>query len=235
MKSSSIRIHCLIHVSFEGIGYIETWAKNHNHYLSYTFIYKGEPFPSPDEFDWLIIMGGPMNIYEEDVYPWLADEKNFILESIQSDKTVIGFCLGSQLIADVLGGKITSNTDKEIGWFPIQLTDEGKETTIFGNKGIDFPVFHWHGDTFNIPQHCMRLAYSEGCNNQAFLYSDKVLGLQFHLEVTSDSLSEMISNGEDELVSGKYIQSAQEIKDGIGFIEKCNSLLEDIFDQLVKG
>lgn len=235
MKSSSTRIHCLIHVPFEGIGHIESWAKKHKHHLSYTYLYEETSFPDNDDFDMLIIMGGPMNIYEEEIYPWLVPEKKFIREAIESEKIVIGFCLGSQLIADVLEAKVTSNKDKEIGWFPIMLTDEAKNTLIFQNQDLNFSVFHWHGDTFSLPKNSIKLASSEGCNNQAFLYNDKVLGLQFHLEVTAESLDEMIKNGETELQDGKYIQSAQKIKDNAHFISQCNNLLENILDQLSKN
>ncbi|PXV62179.1 GMP synthase-like glutamine amidotransferase [Dysgonomonas alginatilytica] len=235
MKSNNLRIHCLIHVSFEGIGHIESWAKKHNYHLSYTYLFEEVSFPSKDEFDMLIIMGGPMNIYEEELYPWLVPEKKFIREAIESDKTVIGFCLGSQLIADVLGGKITSNKDKEIGWFPIVLTDEAKNTPIFPNQDLDFSVFHWHGDTFSLPQNSVKLASSRGCGNQAFLYNERVVGLQFHLEVTPESLDEMIKNGKSELQDGKYIQSAQEMKNNTHFISQCNDLLENILDQLSKN
>lgn len=230
---NNLRIHCLIHVSFEGIGHIESWAKKHKHHLSYTHLYKEIKFPNQDEFDMLIVMGGPMNIYQEDIYPWLVTEKKFIKKSIESDKIVVGFCLGSQLIADVLGAKVTQNKEKEIGWFPIQLTDEGKKTFIFQDKNIPFSVFHWHGDTFSIPPNSIRLASSNGCHNQAFLYNNKVLGLQFHLEVTYDSLGEMIRNGVDELTDDKYIQSTQEIKDkSYDSLLQCNNLLEHILDRL---
>lgn len=230
---NNLRIHCLIHASFEGIGHIESWAIKHKYHLSYTHLYKEIKFPNQDEFDMLIIMGGPMNIYEEDAYPWLVSEKKFIKKSIESDKIVVGFCLGSQLIADVLGAKVTQNKEKEIGWFTIQLTDEGRKTSIFQDKDIRFPVFHWHGDTFSIPSNSIKIASSDGCANQAFLYNDKVLGLQFHLEVTPHSLDEMVRNGVDELTEGIYIQSAPEIKSNNSeSISQCNGLLENILDHL---
>lgn len=234
MKSDNLRIHCLIHVSFEGIGYIESWANKHNYLLSYTYLYQAADFPNKDEFDILIIMGGPMNIYEEDIYPWLVAEKLFIKESIKSNKVLVGFCLGSQLIADVLGGKVTQNKEKEIGWFPIELTEQGRKISIFQDRDIPFSVFHWHGDTFCLPPDSIKIAFSEGCNNQAFLYNDKVLGLQFHLEVTQVALDEMVKNGANELTNGKYIQSPQAIKDlGNHNISQCNNFLESILDQLV--
>lgn len=233
MKSKNLRIHCLLHVCFEGIGHIELWANKHTYSLSYTRLFEEVSFPNQDEFDMLVIMGGPMNIYEEDIYPWLVAEKEFIKETIESNKSVVGFCLGSQLIADVLGGKVTTNNYKEIGWLPIQWNNEKEETSLSEIEISDLYVFHWHGDTFSIPPNSIRLASSVGCLNQAFLYNEKVIGLQFHLEVTPDSLNEMLTNGSEELIEGQYIQSAKYIKDYSSyFIPQCNHLLEDILDWL---
>ena len=120
-----MNIHYLQHVPFEDLGSIKNWAKIRGHRVTATRFYRAEPLPFLDELDWLIIMGGPMNIYEEDKYPWLGHEKRFIEEVIKTDKVVLGICLGAQLIADVLGVRIYENIHKEIGWFPIQLTSEG--------------------------------------------------------------------------------------------------------------
>lgn len=104
------------------------------------------------DFDWLIIMRGSMNIYEEEKYPWLAVEKKFIARTIESGKIVLGICLGSQLIADVLGGRVSRNKYRELGWFPVTLTKEAKDSPVFSALPARFNVFQWHGDTFKIPQ-----------------------------------------------------------------------------------
>src|SRR5271170_6697939 len=119
-----MRIHYFQHVPFEGLGCIAQWAAEKEHTVTATRFYLDEPAPNPGEIDWLVVMGGPMNIYEEAEYPWLAREKRFIGEAIRGGKTVIGICLGAQLIADVMGGPVTRNLEKEIGWFPIELTPE---------------------------------------------------------------------------------------------------------------
>lgn len=234
MNKQKLRIHCIQHVDFEGIGYIETWAKNNNHELSYSLLYEKEDFPSQTDFDWLIVMGGPMNIYEEEKYPWLIKEKQFIKESINSDKTVLGFCLGSQLIADILGAKIKRNRDVEIGWFPVNLTDFGKGHEIFRDLNFGNPVFHWHGDTFDIPDKCGHIAYSKACIHQAFIYKDKVIGFQFHLEVTPSSLANMVEKGKDELIKSQYIQSQSEIIENSNYIDSCNEILTEILNRLSK-
>lgn len=117
-----MRIHYLQHVPFEGLASIEQWATTKDYILSATKFYNGDTLPSVDHLDWVIVMGGPMNIYENDKYPWLTWEKHFIEEAIKKNKIVIGICLGSQLIADVLGSKVYKGQEKEIGWYPIQVT-----------------------------------------------------------------------------------------------------------------
>lgn len=234
MSQAKLRIHCIQHVDFEGIGYIESWAKDNKHQLSYSRLYEKEEFPSQIDFDWLIIMGGPMNIYEKDKYPWLTGEKQFIKESINSDKTVLGFCLGSQLIADVLGAKVKRNKDIEIGWFRVYLTDLGKTHAIFRDLDFSNPVFHWHGDTFDIPDKCEHIAYSEACNHQAFIFHDKVIGFQFHPEVTPYSLANMLENGKNELTKSEYIQTESEITENSQYTAPCNKILATILDRLSK-
>lgn len=206
-----MRIHYLQHVPFEGLASIEQWAIQQGNIISATQFYNGDTLPSVDDVDWVIVMGGSMNIYEDDKYPWLTSEKEFIAEAIKKNKIVIGICLGCQLIAYVLGSKVYKGQEKEIGWYPIQATKEAQNFPIFAFIPESFTVFHWHGDTFDLPPGAVRLAYSEICSNQAFIYGEKVLGLQFHLESTKDSVRQIIENCASELVAGKYIQKPEEI------------------------
>lgn len=206
-----MRIHYLQHVPFEGLASIEHWLTKKDHILSATKFYNGDSLPSVNSLDWVIVMGGPMNVYEDDKYPWLTLEKHFIEEAIKKNKIVIGICLGSQLIADVLGSKVYKGQEKEIGWYPIQVTTEAQNSAVFASFTAFLTVFHWHGDTFNLPPGAVRLAYSEVCANQAFIYGDRVLGLQFHLESTQDSVLQIIDNCASELVTGKYIQKPEEM------------------------
>ncbi|MEI8273467.1 MAG: type 1 glutamine amidotransferase, partial [Paludibacter sp.] len=178
-----LTLHTLMHVSYEGLGCIETWIRKNNHSVSYSKLYEGSKLPELEDFDWLIVMGGPMGVYDESNFPWLKAEKKLIRQAIDSDKTVIGICLGSQLIAEVLGTKVFSNNQKEIGWFDIQQVFENRNHPILKSFIPKFPVFHWHGDTFDLPTGSIRLFESEVCTNQAFIYQENVLGLQFHFEV----------------------------------------------------
>ena len=173
-----------------------------------------------------------MNIYEEQEYPWLAMEKAVIREAIAKGKTVIGICLGAQLIADVLGAKIHSNSEKEIGWFNIALTENGRSSPLIGNTGNEFKVFHWHGDSFDLPPGSIHLASSKAYRNQAFLYRDRVLGLQFHLEITEQGLKNMILNGSEELTNQKYIQTGKEMLSQLSNIPSNNQRMFSILDSL---
>lgn len=136
-----MRLHYLQHVPFEGLGAIEGWAKSQDHSITMTRLFDQEPLPAVDDFDWLIVMGGPMNIYEEFRYPWLALQKLFIEECLKKDKFILGICLGAQLITYVLGAKVVKNPEKEIGWFPISLTEEAKEGSVFLKES---PPHLWH-------------------------------------------------------------------------------------------
>lgn len=226
-----MRIHSLEHEPFEGLANIEVWAKKKGYSITRTLLFKNEEPPETSDFDWLVIMGGSMNIYEEDKFPWLKREKEFIAKAIAANKILLGVCLGSQLIADVLGGNVSKNQHKEIGWFPISLTIEAKDSSIFSSLPGTFSAFHWHGDTFKIPPGAKRIAQSEGCMNQAF-ECGRAIGLQFHLEYSKKSIDLMFRNCGDELVEGKYIQSPDEILSNIGNVYEMNKTLDLILDNM---
>lgn len=228
-----MRIHYLQHVSFEGLASIETWANSQGHALSSTQFYQDESLPNVAEFDSLVVMGGPMNIYEENRYPWLLKEKRFIEQALKHDKIILGICLGSQLIADVLGAKVFPNPEPEIGWFPIELTAEALTSNVFNVLPKQLTVFHWHGDTFELPQGAIRMASSEGCQNQAFIYGEKVIGLQCHLEATESSVQKLIEHGADELVEGKYIQKSKEMLSQADNFQKINDAMNSLLNRLL--
>ncbi|MDD4971008.1 MAG: amidotransferase [Paludibacter sp.] len=227
---NTLSVHTFQHVPFEGLGCIEQWMQEHNHSLSYTRFYDDFILPEVDSIDWLIVMGGPMSVNDESVYPWLAEEKAFIRKAIDKGKTVIGICLGSQLIAEVLGSKVYPNHLKEIGWFDISLTEMARGIPFLNKFEMQFPVFHWHGDTYDTPNGSTRLMSSAICTNQAFLYNGNVLGLQFHLEVTGQSLQSMVDHGGDELIAGNTIQSAGDILDETRYIADNNDKMFQLLD-----
>jgi GMP synthase-like glutamine amidotransferase len=226
-----MRIHSIEHEPFEGLANIEVWAKNRGHSISRTLLFNNEELPDMSDFDWLVVMGGSMNIYEEEKYPWLREEKNFIAEAIANKKIVLGICLGSQLIADVLGGRVSKNRYKEIGWFPVSLTTDARDSPVFSTLPGKFIVFHWHGDAFIIPPGAARIAESEGCANQAFEYG-RVIGLQFHLEYSVESINLMFQNCSNEIVDGKYIQKSDEIVSHISNVHKVKEILNMLLDNI---
>ncbi|MCX6182997.1 MAG: amidotransferase [Bacteroidetes bacterium] len=223
-----MKIHYLQHVAFEGLGSIEDWALENKHKLSATKFFEQQQLPKLDSFDMLVILGGPMGVADEEEFPWLAEEKAFIKKAIAADRFVVGICLGAQLIAEALEAKVYPNKVKEIGWFPIQKTGH----FFFKSLPDDFTVFHWHGDTFDLPRKAIHLASSAACRNQAFLYNKRVLALQFHLEVTEKSLQEMLENGRNELTEEEYIQSEKQILEGSKNFEINNSTLSNLLNWL---
>lgn len=204
-----MRIHSLQHVPFEDIGSMANDFRARGYTLSSTHWYRGDAAPSVNGFDALIVMGGPMGIYDEVIYPWLADEKALIKEAISAGKIVLGICLGAQLIADVLGGKVTRNAHKEVGWLPIAINPAAAAHPI-AQVFTRYPtVFHWHGDTFALPPGAIHLASSEGCANQAYVFQDSVYGFQFHLETTPTSARALIEHCGDDIDGSRYTQPAQ--------------------------
>ena len=227
-----LRIHYFQHVSFEGLGYIESWAKQNKHLLTATKFYETDILPNLLDFDWLIVMGGPMGVYDNNKFPWLVNEKEFIKEAIEAGKTVVGICLGAQLIASALGTNVYPNTKKEIGWFPLTKTNEGQSHNLLNDLPDNFIAFHWHGDTFDLPEKAIHLLQTDICRNQAFLYKNNVLGLQFHLEITPLSLTSMTENCRHELVLDNYIQTEQEILKKIELCKIANNYLTCILNKL---
>lgn len=228
-----MQIHYLQHVPFEEPANLEQWAKINGHSRSITKFHEGDSPPEMHAFDWLVVMGGPMGVGDDNKYPWLAQEKRLIERAIKGQKTVIGICLGAQLIADVLGAKVTKNKYKEIGWFPIQLTNEAHAVSLINFLPENSVVFHWHGDTFDIPSGAIRLAQSEACANQAFIYGEKILALQFHLEAKKESVQNIIANCKDDLTEGKYIQKPDEMLSRENDFSNINRILDSILDRLV--
>ena len=197
------------HVPFEGLGTIESWLKINGCETTNTKLFEADEFPSLKDIDLLVIMGGPMSVNDEDKYPWLIREKKIIYQAIKSDKSVLGICLGAQLIASAMGAKVYKNPVKEIGWFPV-CGIPASDKSVFSFPG-SLKVFHWHGETFDLPAGAKRLAESAVCKNQGFQLGKKVIALQFHLETTPESARSLVQNCREELVPGAFIQMEDEI------------------------
>ncbi len=229
----SLRIHYIQHVRFEGLGNIEPWAIARGHRLSLTRTFARDPFPTPDQYDWLIVMGGPMGACDDDRHVWMADEKATIRAAIDSGKCVLGICLGAQLIAHVLGARVYPGPEKEIGWLPITKSEAGRSHPLLGAMPDPFTVFHWHGDTFDLPAGATLLASSAGTRHQAFIHGDRVVGLQFHLENSPEMIAGMVEHGADELdTRHRYVQSADVIRAGLDHCEANTRALEALLLQM---
>jgi GMP synthase-like glutamine amidotransferase len=226
-----MRIHIFRHVPFEGIGSIRKWAESRAHQITTTEFYRDRNLPDIDEIDWLIIMGGPMNVYDQARYPWLVEEKKFILDAIERKRIVLGICLGAQLIASVLGAKVYANREKEIGWLPVTLTDAGKKSKIFSGLPGSFTVFQWHGDTFELPKDSIHIAKSEACINQAFEYDRNVIALQFHLEVERGNVEQLIENCGNEIHKAPFVQSGDQLHGFEDGYEEIQNYLFHILDR----
>ncbi len=227
-----MRIHHLQHVPFEGLGSMESFFLKRGYQLSSTRFYLDNSLPAISEFDWLIVMGGPMGVHDEIQFPWLKDEKIFIRESIEAGKIVLGICLGAQLIADSLGAQVFKNQYREIGWFPIERkinSDASNLADIFPAK---MEVFHWHGDTFEVPIGAKLLASSKACRNQGFILDDRVIGLQFHLETTPESAAALIQNCSAELDKSQFVQSEAEMLSNEFRFLRINGVMNSLLEKL---
>jgi len=200
-----MRAHYLQHVPFEGLASIQPWLRAAGYEITNTRFFESARLPDLSEFDLLVVMGGPMSTNDESKFPWLVHEKQFIRSAIQARKSVLGVCLGAQLIASSMGARVYQNHFKEIGWFPVQGMPPPDNSTFRFPSSVE--VFHWHGETFDLPPSATRLARSEGCENQAFQLGRSVIGLQFHLETTPESAREIVSHCRTDLSPSKYVQS----------------------------
>ena len=227
-----MRIHYLQHVPFEGIGSMESYFISCGYQLDSTHLYLDEPFPELYDFDWLIVMGGPMGVGDELQYSWMSKEKSFIKSAIESGKIVLGVCLGAQLIAEALGAKVYNNGDREIGWFPIDTPKPENYTILQGVFPQGIEVFHWHGETFDIPTPGILLASSKACHNQAFIVENRVVGLQFHLETTLDSAKALVENCRNELDGSKFVQNEKEILAQEGRFLRMTQVMAAVLEKL---
>ena len=203
----------------------------HGATMSTTRLFAGDPVPGTDAFDWLIVMGGPMSVNDERALAWLRPEKAAIAAAIQARKPVLGICLGAQLIASALGARVYPNARKEIGWFAVRRSHgaEGDLSRRFPQSAV---VFHWHGDTFDLPGGAVRFLESDACANQAFTIGEAVVGLQFHLETTPESALALIANCKDELVPAPTIQTEGEMTRDPARFAAINRLLDSVLDYL---
>jgi GMP synthase-like glutamine amidotransferase len=227
-----MKVQVLQHVPFEGLGSIQQWLDARGAVTQWTRFYEAHRLPDMADVDLIIALGGPMSVNDESTLPWLVEEKRLIAKAIKAGKPVLGICLGAQLIANALGARIYPNPQKEIGWFDIESTSERSAFFRFPEKST---VFHWHGETFDLPPGAVQLARSAACVNQAFQIGERVIGLQFHLETTPESADAITTNCRDELVKAAYIQSEATIRSAeSASYARINALMDEVLNYITR-
>lgn len=225
-----MRVNWLQHADFEDLGCIAPWLAAQDAQVTCTRLYNNELLPRVSAFDWLIVMGGPMNVDEHDRYPWLPAEKALILDAVHAGKKILGICLGAQLIARALGAPVRHNAHSEIGWFPVTMQKTAQHSKLFAGFPKSFVPFHWHGDTFEIPPDAQPIATSEACENQAYERDGRIVAIQFHLEVTAADARSWFEHAQP--VPSRYVQSSQEILSDVSRFADNNRLMLKLLDNL---
>jgi GMP synthase-like glutamine amidotransferase len=228
----SMNIHFLQHVPFEHLGALERWVNQPGNKVTSTRLYEESKLPFVDLFDVLIILGGPMSVHDEDRYRWLIAEKTLIKKALEKGKKVIGICLGAQLIAEAMGGRVSLNAEQEIGWFPIEWSKEALAHPCFEGLPNPMPAFHWHGEYFSIPEDATPLGKTEACINQGFIWKNQVLAFQFHLEMTAQGIEGLIRNCPEDLNGGAFVQDAAQLLRP-DLIEEAHNALIKIVDRFI--
>ena len=228
-----MKVHILQHVPFAGIGSMESWFNAHNAGVSFTRFFTDASLPEVANVDLVVVMGGPMSVNDESEFPWLRSEKQFIRDAVQHGVAVLGVCLGAQLIASSLRAKVYKNHHKEIGWFPVEGVSTGANYFRFPQSST---VFHWHGETFDLPSGAVRVAKSDACENQAFQVGSNVIGLQFHLETTPESAEALIENCSNELIAAPYIQTKEHLRSvSPAMYDEINRLMGEVLTYVTRS
>jgi GMP synthase-like glutamine amidotransferase len=227
-----LKAHWFQHAPFEGLGSIEEWLERKHAQVSSTRFFERPVLPDLDNLDLLIIMGGPMSVNEEAAYPWLRREKELIARAIAQGKAVIGICLGAQLIASALGARVRRNAFTEIGWFPVERVVGDEAGGLAGILPVREDFFHWHGETFDLPQGARHIARSEACENQGFVVGDRIAAFQFHLETTASSALALVESCRRDLVPGRFVQPESLILGRPGQFQRINATMAAALDLL---
>lgn len=234
-----MRVHFVIHESFESAGAYLPWAKERGYAISWSRVYAGESVPAnADGFDMLVVFGGPQSprtTLAECSYFDSQAEQHLINQSIAARKIVVGICLGSQLIGEALGAKVCQSPEKEIGHYPITLTEAGKAHPLIAHLGSPMVVGHWHNDMPGLTEQATVLATSEGCPRQIVQYGNFVYGFQCHMEFTAEAVEGLIQHSEQELSEAKgkpFIRSVTEMR--AWNYQQMNEKLWQFLDLLVE-
>lgn len=227
-----MKISVLQQVDFEGPGVIADWAEARGADLEIVHAYKGDSISRAAGADLLVVLGGPMGVYDDQKFPWLRKERELLEAAIAEERAVLGICLGAQLVASVLGAEVTHSPYKEIGWFPVRTTAAAGRRFMHDVLPKEFTAFHWHGDMFAIPEGAVTFAETDACPNQGFLYRDRVLALQFHLEVNLEGAKALMQACPQDLDSGRFAQSSEQISESSELFTGSHGLMFAVLDAL---
>ena len=199
-----MRVQVFQHVPIEDLGAIRPWLAARGARIDTTRFFEPDPAPPPADLDLLVVLGGPMSVNDTHLHPWLEAERGWIGEALAHGTPLLGVCLGAQLMARALGARVYPNTEREIGWWPIEPVSV--DDPVF-KVPASLQVFHWHGETFDLPEGAVHLARSAACAHQAFRIGARAIGLQFHVETTPDACEALIEHCPEDLRPGTFVQS----------------------------
>jgi GMP synthase-like glutamine amidotransferase len=220
-----MRLHLLQHAPNEQAEGITAWAVHRGHTLIRTHAGQGGSLPPTHEADWLIVTGAARAACDGTAYPSIEYGKGCLLEALARDMPILAIGPGYQLLAEVLGARTCGSNHSEIGWHPVTLSPQGERCEFFRGFPTNFLAFLWGGASFTVPPSACRMAGSEGCFNQAFVYGDCVVGLQFHLEYSNEDIRTLVGDRSDELTPGPYVQARSDILANLGQTKPCHRLL----------
>jgi GMP synthase-like glutamine amidotransferase len=230
-----MRWHCLQHLSNEGPGYAADWLAAHGHSLTFTHLFEPEPvFPALAEFDGLLILGGAMSVFDEENFPWLRAEKEFLQQTLRAGKITLAICLGAQLVAQALGGEVHRNHEPEIGYWTVRFSAKALAHPLLRGWPDKAAVLHWHFDTFTVPPGAVRVGMSAGCAAQGFVWGDGIIGLQFHPEMTEAMVEQLMAfEGHETAEEQEFVQTAAQIRAKLKSGWKGRKLLEALLENMV--
>jgi GMP synthase (glutamine-hydrolysing) len=228
------RILVFQHVAAEPLGTLDARIRARGHRVRFhNFQRNPDAQPDLDRYRGLVVLGGPMNVAEQDRYPHLTTELKAIETALRQDKPVLGICLGAQLLAHVLGGPVRRHERHEIGWYDLHMTEHGRSDPVLGVLGERAPVFQWHGCTWDLPAGAVQLARTDTCEQQAFRYGSSAYGFQFHLEADAAMIERWltIQTYREELEAAGLGHDAAAIRTATGgLIARMQPLAERVFN-----
>ncbi len=204
-------VHCIQHAERVRPLTVADWATDRDVDLRVVHLHAGDELPDPASVERLVVLGGGMNTDQADEHPWIPVERDWLQRVVALERAeVLGICLGSQLLAEVLGGSVSRAGVREIGWTRIEITPDGCADRVFGALPATFDAMQWHGDAWTLPPGAILAATGAGCATQAFVFGDHVRAVQFHPEFTHARTTELAETTTDDLTPRGFVQSPEQ-------------------------